>query len=208
MPDTNPVFKEHYEGYLRQLAGLDLARRAPVLGITAHNASSVDVPFFNTRYQVSPAGIADDRGERPDYGLCVILLKYLLLCPQQVPAQTDWVSYRDFKDCGQAQNAGLAAYASQAISRHYTGHLDRLVAAVAALGGKAPQTAYPYDVAVIFTALPRLPMLFLFNDADAQFPAQTSILYERRAAHFLDAECRIMVDWYLLEHLKRAKSQK
>lgn len=53
-------------------------------------------------------------------------------------------------------------------------------------------------------ALPRIPILFLFNDADEQFPARASILYERRAAHFLDAECRVMVDWHLLEHLKRA----
>jgi len=54
-------------------------------------------------------------------------------------------------------------------------------------------------------ALPRIPILFLFNDADERFPARASILYQRRAAHFLDAECRVMVDWYLLEHLKVAE---
>ena len=45
----------------------------------------------------------------------------------------------------------------------------------------------------------------MFNDEDEQFPARASILYERRAAHFLDAEFRTMVDWYLQEHLKRAE---
>ncbi|MCG6881099.1 MAG: DUF3786 domain-containing protein [Deltaproteobacteria bacterium] len=48
-----------------------------------------------------------------------------------------------------------------------------------------------------------VPILFLFNAADEQFPAQTSILYERRAASFLDAECRVMINWYLPEYLKR-----
>jgi hypothetical protein len=28
-----------------------------------------------------------------------------------------------------------------------------------------------------------------------------------RAALFLDAECRVMVDWYLLEHLKEAEQR-
>lgn len=38
-----------------------------------------------------------------------------------------------------------------------------------------------------------------------QFPARASILYQRRAAHFWDAECRVMVDGYLVEHLKQAE---
>jgi len=70
-----------------------------------------------------------------------------------------------------------------------------------------PEFEFPYDISAMFKALPRLPILFLFNDKDDQFPAQTSILYERRAASFLDAECRIMIDWYLLEHLKRAEKE-
>ena len=61
------------------------------------------------------------------------------------------------------------------------------------------------DAGRIKAALPRIPILFLFNDAAEQFPARASILYERRAAHFLDAEFRTMVDWYLQEHLKRAE---
>ena len=61
------------------------------------------------------------------------------------------------------------------------------------------------DAGRMKAALSRIPILFLFNDAAEQFPARASILYERRAAHFLDAEFRTMVDWYLQEHLKRAE---
>jgi hypothetical protein len=128
------------------------------------------------------------------------------MCPQWVPAAKDWVTYRDFTDSGQTQDAGLSDYATRTITKRYTGNLDRLTAASAVIGGIPPETEYPYDFSTVFTALPRLPILFLFNDADEQFPAQASILYERRAEYFLDAECRVMVDWYLLEHLKRAES--
>ena len=162
-------------------------------------------PVFQALFRVSPFGVVDDRGQRPDYGTCVILLKYLLMCPLQVPCDEDWIAYRDFSDAGQAQNIGLADYAATGIAKRYAGGLERLKAAVRALGGRAPAIDYPYDLAAVVPALPRIPILFLFNDADEQFPARASILYQRRAAHFLDAECRVMVDWYLLEHLKQAE---
>ena len=160
---------------------------------------------MSARGQLDSFGVVDDQGKRPKYGVCVVLLKYLLMCPQWVPPATDWVTYRDFKDAGQTQDAGLSDYATMTISKRYSDDLSRLKASVAALGGTPPEVNYPYDFSAVISALPRLPMLFLFNDADEQFPAKATILYERRAEHFLDAECRVMVDWYLLEHLKMAK---
>jgi hypothetical protein len=127
------------------------------------------------------------------------------MCPQQIPFEKDWVNYRDFKDSGQAQNVGLFDYANQAISKRFSGNINRLESAVSALEGRSPDAEYPYDVSAVFTVLPRLPILFVYNDADEQFPAQSSILFERRAEHFLDAECRVMVGWYFFEHLKRTE---
>jgi hypothetical protein len=207
MVKTNPIFEKHYGDYLQQLSDVDLARCAPVLGITVdEEGQTAEIPFFNALYRVSRFGLVDDKDRRPDYGICVVLLKYLLMCPPGVPPEKDWVTYRDFKDAGQSQNVGLSAFAAKSIVKRYTGRLERLRAAAGSLGGRRPETEFPYDLAAVFTALPRLPILFLFNDADEQFPAQASILYERRADHFLDAECRIMVDWYLLAHLKGSET--
>ncbi len=207
MNTKNPIFEKNYERYLSQLDDVDFSQCASILAITADNENkSAEIPFFNTNYRVSPSGVVDEEGRRPDYGTCVVLLKHLLMCPQQVPTENEWVTYRDFKDAGQTQNTGLSAYASQAGSKFYAGSLGRLRAAVEAIGGQPPETEYPYDVSAVIQALPRLPVLFLFNDMDEQFPAKTSILYEQRASAFLDAECRVMVDWYLLEHLKRVET--
>ena len=204
MDNKNPVFEKNYKQYLQQFDDVDISKCASVLGlIVDEQKKTAEIPFFNTTYQVSPSGVVDEHGKRPGYGICVILLKHLLMCPDQAPTETDWVTYREFKDAGQSQSSGLAAYAAQAISKQYAGNLDRLKVAVDALGYRPPGTEYPYDISVVFIALPRLPVLFLFNDAEESFPAKTSILYERRAASFLDAECRIMVDWFLLEYLKR-----
>jgi len=206
MTEPNPVFEKNYEDYLRQLDSTHMSRWESVLDIGVdEKRKTAQIPFFQTLYRVSPFGVVDDRGRRPGYGICVILLKYLLMCPLQVPRDKDWITYRDFADSGQTQNAGLADYAATTISKRYAGGLERLEAAVSALGGRPPETDYPYDLSAVIPALPRIPILFLFNDADEQFPARASILYQRRAAHFLDAECRVMVDWYLLEHLKQAE---
>ncbi len=205
MEETNPIFKKNYSDYLQQLEDIDFSVCASVLGITLDKERRIaQIPFFKNLYQVSPFGIVDEWGKRPDYGTCVILLKYLLMCPRQIPEQKDWIAYRDFTDAGQTQNSGLSAYALKMISKRYSGNLNRLMRAVRFLGGKSPETSYPYDLSAVFSALPRMPVLFLFNDADNLFPAQASILYERRAEHLLDVECRVMIDWYLLKHLKRS----
>ena len=207
MKKANSIFEKHYEDYLQQMSDVDVSVCAPILDIAVDNAGkTAEISFFNTRYRVSPSGVVDEHGKRPDYGICVILLKHLLMCPKWVPAARDWVTNRDFSDSGQSQDGGLSEYAVTAIAKRYAGHLDRLKAAARALGGIPPETEYPYDFSAVFRALPRLPILFLFNDADEHFPAHASILYERRANHFLDAECRLMVDWCLFEYLKRTLS--
>jgi hypothetical protein len=206
MDHPSPVFKKNYEGYLRALDKVDFSLAQSILGIVVdEDCRTARIPFFQTNYQVSRQDVVDNTGKRPDYGTCVVLLKYLLMCPPQIPFEKDWVNNRDFKDSGQAQNVGLFDYATGAIAKRYSGNISRLKSAAGALGGRPPDAEYPYDLSAVFTVLPRIPVLFLYNDADAQFPAQASILFERRAEHFLDAECRVMVGWYLFEYLKRAE---
>jgi hypothetical protein len=55
-----------------------------------------------------------------------------------------------------------------------------------------------------FNALPEIPVLMLFNDADEEFPAQCAVLFERCAEKYLDIECLAMVGMLLFEYLKQA----
>jgi hypothetical protein len=55
-----------------------------------------------------------------------------------------------------------------------------------------------------FDALPRVPVMLLFNDADDEFPAKSSVIFERRAEHYLDSECLAMVGRCLFNFLKKA----
>ncbi len=86
----------------------------------------------------------------------------------------------------------------------FGGRLSVLEGAARAAGGYPPAEALPYHLAVRFDALPRVPLLLLFNDADEEFPADCRVLFEQRAEHFLDAESLAMLARLLARELKTA----
>jgi hypothetical protein len=203
MEKPNPIFETHYKDYLADIANIDLPARSATLDISVEaEGKRAVIPYFGRDCRVSSEGIADPQGKRPDYGACLLMLKYLLLCPPRLPVDDEWVNYRDLKDSGP-----LTVYFNDnvlnVLSRRYSGRKTELEAAAADLDGRPPANDYPYDVAVVFRPLPRVPVLLLFNDADDEFPAQASVLFERRAERFLDAECLAVLGGALVEELKQ-----
>ena len=146
--------------------------------------------------------ISDHSGKKPSFDICIILCKYILLCPENLLNQTGWVSYRDFKDSGP-----LTTYFSndveRAIAGHFSGKTNEMKKACRLLGGQAPEIEVSYDLAMKFDVLPRIPLLLLFNDADEGFPAHCSVLFEKRADTFLDAECLAIAGRLLFSKLIR-----
>jgi hypothetical protein len=86
----------------------------------------------------------------------------------------------------------------------YTDYLARI--AELEIGGYASAEAFSYDLSRRFDALPKVPLLLLFNDKDDEFPAQCSILFEKRTEKFLDMECLAMVGMLFFEYLKAGAS--
>jgi hypothetical protein len=113
------------------------------------------------------------------------------------------VSFKDFRDAAPLI-ASFGNTVERAIARAFAGRLDELRYAAASLGGGAPPGAFPYDLARLIPALPKVPVLLLFNDADAEFPAACSVLFERRAAAYLDMECLAMLGMQLARRLASA----
>ena len=191
MSQEAAVFEETYQDYLSRIAGIDLPDTAGRLGAAMDEGRAV-IPLLNRTYRVSKAGIFGEDGKRPQLGTCVILSNYLLRCPPAPPAATDWASYRDFKDSGP-----LAAYWASdvegAIVDAFAGRLADLKAAAAGLGGYAPDDDFPYDACWRFDALPKIPMLLPFNDADDEFPAKGTVLFQAGAEVYLDGECLAML---------------
>jgi hypothetical protein len=194
------VYEQTYQDYLSRIAEIDLPFLADKLGIQI-NGQQVIIPFFGKPYRVSANGIADPKNRQPHLSVCVILCKYLLMCPMIEPLAGNWVSYKDFKDAAPLTQAFYNTV-TQPIAAAFSGRQAELESAAKKIGGYLPADQYSYDLAMQFDALPTLPLLLLFNDIDEEFPAQCSLLFERRAEKFLDMECLAMVGMLFFEYLK------
>ncbi len=200
--EKETVFKRHYQDYLAQFENISFKSVAPNLGGTAE-ADGINIAFFGMNYFISARGISDPLKNKPSYDVCVILSKYLLLCPTTSPKETEWVSFRNFKDSGP-----LITYfnnnVEKSIASFFKRKLDSLKKASHFLSGYRPNLDVRYDLAVQFDALPRIPVILLFNDADEEFPAKCSVLFERCAEKYLDAECLAILGWQLFIRLQKA----
>jgi len=198
----SPIFEETYKNYLAQVAGIDLSSRAATLGIRLENEKAL-ILLFGKPYRVSPLGVFDPSGQEPDHAVKVALCKYLLLCPETEPIGEEWVSYKDFKAAAPFVG-GFINNTEKALVRHFSGSFDRLREAGQSLGGYPADLEVSYQLALRFEALPKIPILLLFNDEDEEFPAQGSLLFQKKAEGYLDMECLAILGWALTDALLAA----
>ncbi|MBW2000616.1 MAG: DUF3786 domain-containing protein [Deltaproteobacteria bacterium] len=197
----NSVFDRIYRDYLERISALDSVSIKGRLGLTLKEGQLI-VPFFGIPYRISREGIIDDQGNRPSHDVSVVLCKYLLMCPEEEPSEFAWVTYKDFKDAAPFVE-GFTNNVEKAISQKFSGKLSLLRSACSALKGLPTELGISYDLCVRFEALPKIPLLPLFNDEDEEFPAQCSLLFERRAGKYLDMECLAILGMVLSRGLIR-----
>jgi len=202
MADRSPAFERTYKDYLEQVAKIDVRSIKEKLGVRVERNATI-IPVFGKPIRVSARGIIDQSGQRPSFDICVILCKYILLCPDRIPKETEWVAYRDLKDAGPL-TVYFANDVERPIAARFSGRLRELETAGKALGGCPPEMEFSNDLSIRFEALPRVSLLMLYNDADGEFPAQCSVLFARCAERYLDAECLAMVGRLLFTNLETA----
>jgi hypothetical protein len=186
MKNQAPIFEKHYEFYLRQIKEISLEEIADNLGVECIE-NELTLLLFGNHFKISPEGIFNQFENRPSYAICVLLFKYLLTNPKSPFFESPWTSYKDFKDAGP-----LIVFFSndveKAIVAHFSGKTKTLKKACESLGGKDADMDIYYDVSMQLTALPKIPVLLLFNDADDEFPARCSVLFQKSIENYLDME--------------------
>ena len=187
-----PVFDSILSDYLARIARLDRnPNRCTALGI-AWEEGRYRIPFFNREYTLTADAITDDAGNIPHHAISVILCQYLLLYRDAVLADDSLVTYKDFRDAG-PYVGGFKNTTETPIARHFANDVQGLEHNSRRLGGQPFDTDVACQLAVQLTALPRVPVFLLFHDADEDFPAQTTILFRKDAAAYLDMECIAMI---------------
>lgn len=201
MAKKSVVFDQTYENYLSQISKLDFNFIAPTLGAKVAGDDIV-IPFFGESYRISPQGIADSSGKKPPLSICVILCKYLLMCPLIEPLGGNWMAFKDFKDAAPLVHA-FSNTVNRSIAESFSGRISDLEKSANKMGGYPPNEEFTYDLCMQFDALPKVPLLLLFNDQDEEFPAQCGVLFENRTEKFIDMECLAMVGILFCEYLKK-----
>jgi hypothetical protein len=205
METTASVHEATYRNYLAQFGGRYLAGLEHLLGVRVQG-KEVFIPLYGRYYRVSWDGISDSTGKTPGFDVRVILCKYLLQCPDSAPEDDEWVSFRGLKDSGPLTTY-FANDVEKAIAYHFTGKLSELQSASSRLGAYLPRVQATYDLSAQFDALPRIPVILLYNNADHDsenfWPATCSLLFERRAERYLDPECLAMTGRLLYSWLKK-----
>lgn len=194
------IYQQTYKDYLSRIAGIDLKFAADKLDLQM-SGDAVIMPFFGKSYRVSIEEIADPAGKQPHLSISVILCKYLLMCPMIVPLGGNWMSFKDFKD-GAPLIQAFFNTVTLPIADSFSTRLADLEIAAKNIGGYPPADDFPYDLSLQFDALSKVPLLLLFNDKDEEFPAQCSVLFEKRVEKLLDMECLAMVGMLFGEYLK------
>jgi len=196
------VYQQTYKDYLSRIAAIDLKFTADKL-VLRMSGDAVIMPFFGKSYRVSTEGIVDPTGRQPHLSISVILCKYLLMCPLIVPLGGNWMSFKDFKDAAPLIQSFLNNV-TLPIADSFSARLADLESAAKDIGGYPPADDFPYDLSLQFDALSKISLLLLFNDKDEEFPAQCSVLFEKRVGSLLDMECLAMVGMIFCDYLKKA----
>lgn len=204
MAEKSKVFEQTYEDYLSQISELDFNFIAETLGIQVDGDVAI-VRFFGKPYTFSNEAITGPDGQKPHLSICVILCKYLLMCPLIEPLGGSWMGFKDFKDAAPLVQA-FSNTVTQPIAETFSGRIPELEACGKKLGGYPPDEEFPYDLRMQFDALPKVPLLLLFNDRDDEFPAQSGVLFEKRTEKFIDMECLAMVGMLFFQYLKKESS--
>ncbi len=195
-----PVFDQTYHDYLAQIGQIDLASLQDALGFQL-KGQQAEIAIFGRPYALSAQKIEGSDGRQPDLAVCVLLCKYLLMCPQGVVKGEALVTFKDFKDA-----APLVGYFTNTIegglARRFADHGTALENACRMAGGRPYTADLAYAVKFRFTGLPRVPVYLLFNDKEEGFPAQATLLFERSAEEYLDMESLAILAGILVRRLK------
>lgn len=200
--NTGSVYDETYHRYLEQLQPMRFDGKEAILGIDVVG-DTVEVPYFGRPIRLTADGMADASGRRPDFADCVVICRYLIMCPPVEPQARQWVAYRDFPDAGPL-TVFWADTVEGVLARTFTGNVGGLRKASDALGGIAADMDVSCDLCRCFHPLPKVPLLLVFNDADDEFPASASLLFQQRASTYLDGESRAILGHALVNRLSAA----
>ena len=199
--DKPTVYEKVYQELLPRLAAADIAGAARELGLELQDGAAL-VPCFGRDFLVGKDGVALANGDQAPLNHRIVLAYYLTHGGRGENAER-YVPYRELPG-GQDFARALSEIVEGRAIKFFSHKLELLKSAADALGASPGEQYAPGDASFVVQALPKLPLLMSFYEADDDFPAEAKVFYDITAPNFLDMECLAVLGLLLVQELEAA----
>lgn len=152
--------------------------------------------FFNRSILFNHQDFIDLSGEEVLPALKTVFCQYFLKGLQYKEESSGrLVTFREFSGAGPLYSR-FTENTSKIIKQTFSNRLEALQKKCEALYSM-PVGKSSYDLSVRFKALPKVPVIFKFNDADEALPANSTLLFHDNAENYLDLKSLATIGTYL-----------
>lgn len=178
-------FEEATRRACEELARLDPAILASRTGAAfSYPERCLTLDYMGKDARISfPSGEVALGGEPAAKVVRLIILHYLVTTRGDVPAR-EWVAYRDLPGARYHESAFKAE-----VELPLAQALELKAEGIRAwVEGKGLERGDHGEISFVWEVLPRVPLFFVLNPADEEFPAEARVFYDVSAPSFLPTE--------------------
>lgn len=192
------------EAVQEKVAPLDFAALAAGLGATFGQENGhgfLEFPFFGQPLRVFKGRVQYPPGVQANPWDAIFLYNYIASQGSK-PLSGKWITYQSLPN-SVSKTKTLGRLQTE-LAENLTGRLADLREKIAPLGGELTTLGEDADVKAIFHPLPKVPVLFLFWDAEAEenFPTQVRFLFDASVSDYLDLESLLFLVEGLIDRLQ------
>jgi hypothetical protein len=186
-----------------KVAPLNFAALAEGLGATYGEEAgrpSLTLNYFGHPLQVFKDELRYPPGAHADPWDAILLYNYIASQSRE-PVAGRWIAYNSLPNS--VSKAKTLARLEQKLADHFAGQAAQLKARADRLGGVMVAVGEDADLQAAFLPLPKVPLLLLFWDAEAEegFAPQAHLLFDASVTHYLDLEAMLFLVEHLMERL-------
>lgn len=177
-----------YEALLPRLAECNLAESAARFSLPIDSDGQITINFLKRDYRITNTGVIPVDGKPVNINNRSILIHYVLSQGTGDPVYSFKPLFR-MTTIFSSGGTGKASMMDAPLIKAFGNDVEKLSDAIIKLGGKPELSKDPYSRSWLLEVLPKIPVKFIYREADAEFPVEIQTLFDESAPEFLEFEC-------------------